>query len=111
MRSRVLLIVSIVELVIIAVLATVFFLPKEKQKLSEMRYEKQVEFLKESGVEEEDHYLQFAIRCISECEANPYFVPTAYSNPQIYRIAEKVRKAVNEYYGIQAPDVVFHTFE
>ncbi len=108
MRSRVLLIVSIVELVIIAVLATVFFQPKEKQKLSEMRYEKQVEFLKENGVEEGD--LQFAIMCISECEANPYYVP-AVSSTRLFPIAEKVRKAVNEYYGIQAPDVVFHTFE
>ncbi len=104
MKNKVFLIISIVELVLIAVLATLFFSPKEKPQLSQMRYEKQMEFLNENGIEEDE--MPFAIKCIAECEKNPYYVP-AMSSPQVFPIAEKVRKAVNNYYGISVPDSAF----
>lgn len=96
MRSRVLLIISIVEFVIIAVLAIAFFMPKQKPKLSKMTYEKQVDFLKENGVEEDE--MSFAVECIAKCEENPDYVPFVMSDLRYYEIAEKVRNAVNNYY-------------
>lgn len=109
MMNKVLCIISIVELVIIAVLATMFFMPKQKPTLSEMRYEKQVDFLKDNGVEEDE--LFFAVKCIEWCEENPYFEPIGFSNPQLYPIVEKVRKAVNKYYGINAPEEILTPVE
>lgn len=97
MKKYILKAVVLIETVIITVLATVLFMPKEKPRLSELSWEEKIAFLDENGVDCKS-YENFAVERIADYERNPYYTIVA-ENPELYTVAESVRQAVNKYYG------------
>ena len=98
MKKYILKAAVLIETVIITVLATVLFMPKEKPRLSEMSWEEKIAFLDENGVDYKS-YEKYAVERIADCERNPYCTEIAVDNPELYTVTESVRQAVNKYYG------------
>ncbi len=98
MKKYILKAVILIETVVITVLATVLFMPKEKPKLSEMSWEEKIAFLDENGIEY-GSLEKFAVNVISECEKNPYYAGPVMDYTGYYTITDGVRQAVNKYYG------------
>ena len=66
--------------------------------LSSLSREAQLSFLKEKGIDVPNYAEDYIIKLICHIEKDPTY-PVAINNPVVFKIGEKVREAVNEYYG------------
>ena len=66
--------------------------------LSALPREEQLRFLKERGIEVPEYAEDYIMILISRVEEDPSH-PIGISNPIVFKLGERVRDAVNEYYG------------
>lgn len=66
--------------------------------LSALPREEQLRFLKERGIEVPEYAEDYIMILISRVEEDPSH-PIGISNPVVFKLGERVRDAVNEYYG------------
>ncbi len=97
MKKRIFAFVFALAILTVLVLLAVGSLPSEQVVLSDLSTDEQLEFLRSCGIEVPDVYTELVEIYLPLFEEDPNY-PVVLSNPVAYKLAERIKAAVNDYY-------------